>query len=261
MAGSGFRVVSSPRTRRIMRDSGWLARNRYLVSALISVDVTDARQLIHDYRQRTGQHLSLTAYVTYCVGRAVAADRMIHAMRGWSNRLIVFNDVDILVTIEIEEGGDRLPVVYPIRTVDGLEPAEIESEIRRARETFERQGATVLWRRIRLFALLPAFIRHAVYRVIYRSPRLVKKHAGTVELTAVGMFGRGGGWGIAKPNHTLGVLIGGREERPWVKDGAVAVRDILDITIQVDHDIVDGAPAARFSSRLKQMIESGEGLP
>jgi hypothetical protein len=28
----------------------------------------------------------------------------------------------------------------------------------------------------------------------------------------------------------------------------------------VDHDIVDGAPAARFTERLKELIESGYGL-
>ena len=28
----------------------------------------------------------------------------------------------------------------------------------------------------------------------------------------------------------------------------------------MDHDIVDGAPAARFTARLKELIESGFGL-
>jgi 2-oxoacid dehydrogenases acyltransferase (catalytic domain) len=30
--------------------------------------------------------------------------------------------------------------------------------------------------------------------------------------------------------------------------------------MSVDHDIVDGAPAARFTERLKELIESGYGL-
>jgi hypothetical protein len=29
----------------------------------------------------------------------------------------------------------------------------------------------------------------------------------------------------------------------------------------LDHDIIDGAPAARFTERLKELIESGYGLP
>jgi hypothetical protein len=35
---------------------------------------------------------------------------------------------------------------------------------------------------------------------------------------------------------------------------------LLDVTILVDHDIVDGALAAGFTRRLAQMIESAEGL-
>jgi hypothetical protein len=32
------------------------------------------------------------------------------------------------------------------------------------------------------------------------------------------------------------------------------------MTLLFDHDIVDGAPAARFTQRLKELIESGYGL-
>ncbi len=32
------------------------------------------------------------------------------------------------------------------------------------------------------------------------------------------------------------------------------------MTLSFDHDIVDGAPAARFARRLKELIESGYGL-
>ena len=40
----------------------------------------------------------------------------------------------------------------------------------------------------------------------------------------------------------------------------IALRDYLSLTISFDHDIIDGAPAARFTERLKDLIESGYGL-
>ncbi|HEX2349635.1 MAG TPA: 2-oxo acid dehydrogenase subunit E2, partial [Ktedonobacterales bacterium] len=40
----------------------------------------------------------------------------------------------------------------------------------------------------------------------------------------------------------------------------VTTREYLDLTISVDHDIIDGAPAARFTRRLKELIERGYGL-
>ena len=50
-------------------------------------------------------------------------------------------------------------------------------------------------------------------------------------------------------------------EKPGVVNGTIAIRDYLSLTISFDHDIVDGAPAARFTERLKDLIESGYGLP
>ena len=35
---------------------------------------------------------------------------------------------------------------------------------------------------------------------------------------------------------------------------------MLDLTISVDHDIVDGAPAARFARRLAELVEQADGL-
>ena len=70
------------------------------------------------------------------------------------------------------------------------------------------------------------------------------------------MFGEGGGTGIGQPTiMTLSVLVGGRSMRPRVVDGQVVARLILDLTISVDHAIVDGAPAARFAAALTNLIE------
>jgi pyruvate/2-oxoglutarate dehydrogenase complex dihydrolipoamide acyltransferase (E2) component len=43
--------------------------------------------------------------------------------------------------------------------------------------------------------------------------------------------------------------------RPKVVDDQVAVRDVLDMTLTIDHNVVDGAPAARFAARLRELIE------
>jgi pyruvate/2-oxoglutarate dehydrogenase complex dihydrolipoamide acyltransferase (E2) component len=38
-------------------------------------------------------------------------------------------------------------------------------------------------------------------------------------------------------------------------------REYLCLTLSMDHDIILGAPAARFTQRLRELIESGAGLP
>jgi len=91
-------------------------------------------------------------------------------------------------------------------------------------------------------------------------PQAWKKYVGTVGITAVGMFGKGAGWGIPPALPTLMITVGGIGEKPVLVDGQVAMRDYLSLTISFDHDIIDGAPAARFTERLKDLIESGYGL-
>lgn len=43
-------------------------------------------------------------------------------------------------------------------------------------------------------------------------------------------------------------------------EGQMENRDHLSLTVSVDHDIIDGAPAARFVARLRELIESSAGL-
>ena len=90
---------------------------------------------------------------------------------------------------------------------------------------------------------------------------MMKKYVGTVGLSSVGMFGKGNGWGIPPANPpALWVTVGGIGEKPGVMDGRIAIREYLSLTISFDHDIIDGAPAARFTERLKELIESGYSL-
>lgn len=88
----------------------------------------------------------------------------------------------------------------------------------------------------------------------------MKKNAGTVMVTSVGMFGSGVGWGVPLPAHTLTITVGGVSFRPVVHDAQIENREHLCLTLTFDHDIIDGGPAARFAQRFKELVESGNGL-
>jgi pyruvate/2-oxoglutarate dehydrogenase complex dihydrolipoamide acyltransferase (E2) component len=34
------------------------------------------------------------------------------------------------------------------------------------------------------------------------------------------------------------------------------MRDVLDLTLAIDHNVVDGAPAARFAAEFRELLES-----
>jgi pyruvate/2-oxoglutarate dehydrogenase complex dihydrolipoamide acyltransferase (E2) component len=94
-----------------------------------------------------------------------------------------------------------------------------------------------------------------------RDPTMVVAMSGTVGVTAVGMFGEGqGGWGIYTMPYSLGLVVGSIAWKPAIVDGRIEPREILNLTVVFDHNIVDGGPAARFTRRLVELIESGYGL-
>jgi len=70
---------------------------------------------------------------------------------------------------------------------------------------------------------------------------------GAVGLTAIGMFSDRGGWGIDLPIHTLGIVVGGIAMWPAFVDRHIEPHGYLSLTLNFDHGILDGAPAARFT--------------
>jgi pyruvate/2-oxoglutarate dehydrogenase complex dihydrolipoamide acyltransferase (E2) component len=98
------------------------------------------------------------------------------------------------------------------------------------------------------------------YWAMSRNPLWMKQTVGTVALTAIGMFGEGGGWGIPIAVTPLFLTLGGIAEKPGIVHGQIAIREYLSLTLTFDHDIVDGGPAARFAARLKELIETASGL-
>ena len=100
----------------------------------------------------------------------------------------------------------------------------------------------------------------AMYAVMARSVA-ARQRIGTVAVTAVGMFAGGGGFGITSLSlMSLEIIVGGVSQRPSVIEGQVTVRDVLDLTIAIDHNVVDGAPAARFAAEFRELLESAAVL-
>jgi pyruvate/2-oxoglutarate dehydrogenase complex dihydrolipoamide acyltransferase (E2) component len=252
-----YRTIPFPKIRRLMVDGGRMGRQKHLVHGLVEIDVTLARQAIRDHKSQTGETLSFTAFVMACLGHAVDMNKRMQAYRSWRDQLVIFDDVDVNTMFEVEVNGHKIIRPHIIRAVNKKALREIHEEIRAFQVENEgsREGNFIGG-----FVLLPGFIRRLFLGALFKNPHWLKEMNGTVSLTAVGMFGSGGGWGIPVSNHTLQVTLGGIAEKPGVVDGRIEIREYLSVTISFDHDIVDGAPAARFTQRLKESIESGYGL-
>jgi pyruvate/2-oxoglutarate dehydrogenase complex dihydrolipoamide acyltransferase (E2) component len=256
-SNDGYTSYPFPKIRRLMVDGGRMGRQRHTIHGLLEMDVTRARQAIRDYKERTGETLSFTAFVMACLGQAVEMNKHMHAYRDWRNQLVIFDDVDVSTLFEVEVDGRKIIRPHIIRAVNRKSFRDLHEEIRafQARHEGSREASF-----IRRFVGLPGFVRRLFYWVLFKNPFWLKDTFGTVIVTAIGMFGSGAGWGVPVPNHTLQLTLGGIAEKPGVVEGRIEVREYLSVTISFDHDIVDGAPAARFAGRLKELIESGNGL-
>ena len=78
---------------------------------------------------------------------------------------------------------------------------------------------------------------------------------GTFSISNLGMYGVKEFSAVINPPQGAILAIGAAEERPIIKDGAVAAATLMTCTLSVDHRVVDGAVGARFLSAFKRLIE------
>ena len=194
----------------------------------------------------------------HAAARAVQADPIMHAYRR-RNRLVLFDDVDVNMRVEVELAGQKIVKSVIVRAANRKTLEEISKEIRTAQgdePANDRRFAAS-----QAFLYVPRPVRGLVWRAIMANPWWIKRYGGTVGMSSIGMFGSNGGWGIPIAPPTLMITLGGIARKPRIIDGSLQERELLAVTISVDHAIVDGAPAARFAARLAGLIESADGLP
>jgi len=243
-----FDVVPFPRERELMIDAGRLGAGRNICYGLAEVDVTDARQRL---RAPDRPKRSFTAFIIASLARAIAAHPEVQAYRDWRGRLVVFHDVDVVVVVEPQPGA--APVPHVLRQADQKCVSAISEEIRLAHGAAGSPSSPLL---VRLAPYLPRAARLLYFNLLKQNPHWFKQVMGTTVVSPIGMFASGGVWGLGRmPNHNLGLTVGGIACKPGVHNGQIAIREYLDLTIAFDHDVIDGAPMARFSRTLIELLE------
>lgn len=259
-----YRVVELSRGRRAWINAMSLSGPTHWMTALLEVDVTVPRQRIATHKAATGETLSFTGFLVYCLGRAVDENKEVQAYLKGRRQLVTFDDVNVGMMIEHETGGQRALMGHNVLAANRKSYREIHEEIRTAQAApvpanrgmpdWFRSAMLLPWP---LSGVVKAFMAFATRN----NPAIRVAASGTVAITAVGMFGRGhSGWGIATTPVSLSLVVGSTATKPAVVEGRIEPREILHLTVLLDHDVVDGAPAARFIKRLVELIESGYGI-
>lgn len=259
-----YQVVDLSPGRRAWLNTLDLSGPTHWMTGLLEVDVTRARQTIAEHEVHTGEKLSFTAFLVLCLARAVDENKEVQSYLKGRRQLILFEDVNVGVMVEHEAEGKRSLMGHVVRAANRKSYVEIHQEIRRAQSAPApaSRGMPGWFRRLMLLPWpLSRLVKVGMGIATRRDPTLRIATSGTVVVTSVGMFGKGhSGWGIAMTPASLSLVIGSMAWKPAVIGGRIEPREILNLTVMFDHDVVDGAPATRFTRRMLEMMESGCGL-
>jgi pyruvate dehydrogenase E2 component (dihydrolipoamide acetyltransferase) len=160
----------------------------------------------------------------FVIRAAAAALRKVPAANAaWSDEgVVMFDAVDISVAVAIP-GGLITPI---IRHADGKGLAAISNEMK---------GLAARAKEGKL--------------------KLEEFQGGTFSISNLGMFGIKDFAAVINPPQGCILAVGAGEQRPVVKNNALAIATVMSVTLSVDHRVVDGAVGAEFLASFKKLIE------
>jgi len=165
--------------------------------------------------------LSVNDFVIKAV--ALALKKVPSANASWYDDAIVqYNNVDISVAVAID-GGLITPIV---KNADQKQVSTISNEMKD------------LAARAKTGKLAPEEFQ-----------------GGGFSISNLGMFGVKNFSAIVNPPQGCILAVGAGEERVVVRGGQMVVRNVMDVTLSVDHRVVDGAVGAQFLQAFKGYIE------
>ena len=187
-----------------------------------AVRLKEARErLLPAVERDTGQRLTYTDLIVKAVARALESFPGINAY--WTAEGIeLLEDINVGLAASVQDG-----LIVPV-----IRQANLKSiaEITRIRSDLVARG---------------------------REGKLgLDELAGsTITITNLGMAGIEYGYPIINPPEASIIALGAIKERPFVVDGQVAPVLSLNITLGIDHRILDGFIAAQFLNRIVELIE------
>ena len=252
----GYQVVDFPRLRELVIDVMVPAESKHMIHVLFEADVTEVRKYRERKKIEGADVPSLTAFIIKCVADAAMINKRITALRFASRKLAIFDDVHVFCDVEAEIDGQSQPTGIVVRQANRKDIIEIHEEIHSyATEGFKKQIEPM-----KRFVKFPRFLRSIFMSSMLFDPNKIAKQGFNTIVTSMGMFGAGGGHIVPYQHCSLCISVGGIIRKPGIVDDRVEPREYLSITATFDHDITDGAPAARFAQVLKEHIERGHGL-
>ena len=252
-----------PTSRIATFDVFAIGLQKHHVIALLEFDVTESRKKLQALKKQ-GIKVSFTAWLVKVIGTALAQHPEAAAYLYNKRKLLIFQDINISLLVEKKLGDKKVPIPLVIEKANEKSVTEIAQIIEAAKNQPLSDSDIVLKKRTktyeRLYYHLPGFLRRMIWRLLLRYPKIAYRNMGNAVITSVGMMGKLNGWFVQRSVHPVSFGIGGIIPKPIVINDEITIREILNATILLDHDVIDGAPMVRFVNDLNQMLEKATGL-
>lgn len=250
----GYKSSPLSFNRRAVIASATVTKDKNAIHCITEVDISKPRDLIKKHFEKTGEKLSLTAYIVTCLSNVIKDYPQFNSfIKG--KKLILLDDITISVLIEREIAGERVPEPIGIKQAQDKTYLQIHKEIREAKsQQTDKLGrlSGQTW-----FSLIPSSFLKLFIRIADKNIHMAKKY-GKISVTAVGMYSKEPFWFIPHGTATVLITIGSLEKKVVELDNQLISREHLCLTVSFDHDIIDGAPASRFMNQLLETIKSGQ---
>ncbi|BCS85990.1 MULTISPECIES: 2-oxo acid dehydrogenase subunit E2 [Prevotella] len=256
-----YKIHEFPNSRIASMDVCEIGKHKHHVTGLLEFDVTESRKKIREYNKIHQKKISFNAWLISVIGKTIKKHETACSYLIGKNKIITFDDINISVIVEKNLNGTKVPFPLVIEKVNEISVESIAKEISMAKNQNVTPKDIILQKRTgqiaRIYYLLPKFLRLLFWKYLLKHPKLAFNKMGNVSFTSIGMMGKIKGWFIPISVHPICFGIGSIIKKPTVFDNEIAIREILNLSILIDHDVMDGAPMVRFINELRTNIENG----
>ena len=138
---SGYKISPLSFNRKAVAASASVTREKNTIHGFTEIDITIPRRLMREYFERTGEKLSFTSYIVFCLAQTMKEYPQFNSFIS-GNKFILLDDVTISVLVEREIEGEKVPEPIGIQKAQRKSFLEIQNEIRGAKKvTSDKLGS------------------------------------------------------------------------------------------------------------------------
>ena len=198
--------------------------NTAQLSYFLEVDVTEAQRLREEFSRKPDRVVTVAHLLIVACAAALKREPALNSLLS-EGKILDFDRIDMGVAVALEDGL----VVPVLRNVGEMDIVEI-SNATYALATRAREGKLT-------------------------SDEMM---GGTFTISVLGTVD--GFTPILNPGQNAILGAGCSVEKPVVREGEIVVREMMTLSLTADHQVVDGAVAARFLQSLQEALEQPEAL-